>query len=56
MQLSPPKRVTWNLSLLLAVVGVATWLVDVGLGPDGPFWLVTAAFAVLALGNILKGI
>ena len=34
---------------------MATWLQDVGLGPDGPFTNM-AAFAVLALGNILKGI
>ncbi|NPV09278.1 MAG: hypothetical protein HPY83_15130 [Anaerolineae bacterium] len=56
MQLSPPKRVTWNLSLLLALAGVATRLVDVGLGAEASFWLVTAGFVLLALGNILRGL
>lgn len=54
--LSAPRAVTFLVAVVLAVIAVAslyTRIPWVGVGPHR-FWLMTAAFVVLALGTLLR--
>jgi len=57
MQLSPPKRTTWSLSILLGILAViAQAIVDLPLLSPYAFWILVLAFILLALGTLLPGI
>lgn len=57
LKLSEPKVVTFAIALLLAVLGIIGRLVPTVpvLGPYA-FVLLAAAFVLLALGNLFKGL
>ena len=57
MNLSAPTKLTFRISLLVAILALAVQLVPaVGqyVGIPG-FWIALAAFVLLALGNVLRG-
>ena len=55
MRLSPPKKVTFWIAVIIAVLGLLATLVP-GLGLSAvAFWLVVVAFILLAAGNLVQG-
>jgi heme A synthase len=55
LKLSAPKTITFIIALVMAVVGL---LIAQGILPAllfAPIWWALIAFAILALGNLLKG-
>lgn len=56
MTLTPPKKTTFRLALLAAVVSLALWLADAGAPADVSYWLMTAAFVLLAVGSAFTGL
>jgi hypothetical protein len=64
MKLNPPRVVTWLLALVLGVVGIVIHVFAipvlasvVGAVPFGlGFWLVVAAFVLLLVATVLKGL
>lgn len=55
MRLTPPKQVVFFISLVLAIIGLLVFTGTISLGVD-PFWIMAAAYALLALGNLLKNL
>jgi len=56
MKLSAPNQTIWLIAVILGVLGI---LAQLGVIPPlaaYAFWLVTIAFALLALATLLKGI
>lgn len=56
LKLSAPKNITFIIAIVMAVVGL---LISQGILAGllfSPFYWVVIAFAVLALGNLLKGL
>jgi hypothetical protein len=57
MRLSTPRFITFVIAVLLAIVGFIIHLVDPNLlFANFGFWLLVVGFALLALGNLVKGI
>ncbi len=54
MKLTPPKRITFWIAVILAVLGLIGKFVGV-LAPFS-FWLVLAGFVLLVLGLLIKGL
>ncbi len=63
MRLTPPKKSVFWAAVAIAVIGFILYVLDLaGILPAGYgwlphllFWLPTASFVLLALGNALKG-
>lgn len=63
MRLSPPKKSVFWAAVAIAVIGFIVYVLKLaGLTPSGTswmihilFWLPTASFVLLALGNALTG-
>jgi hypothetical protein len=53
MKLTPPKQITFWISLILGVAGVVMFFVP-GLVVFG-FWVLFIGFALLTLGLLIKG-
>lgn len=56
MSLTPPKKTTFRLALLAAIVSLALRFVDVGVLADLSYWLMAAAFVLLAIGSVFTGL
>lgn len=54
MKLSRPKVITWWIAVILGVLGILAQLVTIPVLSGFAFWLVAAAFVLLALGTYLK--
>ena len=56
MKLSPPTKIVFWLSTILAVLGIVSQLlVKIPVVSGNEFWFVAAGFVLLWLGNALKG-
>jgi len=55
MKLSAPKKSTWLISMIIAIVGLVSALVAIPFVSPIAFWLVSMAYIVLFLGTMLKG-
>ncbi len=57
MNLSAPTKLTFNLSLLVAILALLVQFVpQISIYVPIPgFWIAMASFVLLALGNILRG-
>ncbi len=55
MRLNAPKKATWWISLILAILGVLGKLIVFPILTPLAFWLVLIAFIVLLLGSSVKG-
>jgi hypothetical protein len=56
MKLSAPQKVTWWIALVVGVVGIIAHLVTVPILSGLAFWLLAAAFVLLVLATLLKGL
>jgi heme/copper-type cytochrome/quinol oxidase subunit 1 len=56
VNLNPPRRVTWWIAILLAIVGVLAELIALPVLSNVAFWLVVAAFVLLAAGTVARGL
>ena len=56
MKLSPPKNVTWILAFLVGLLGIIAHLFPIPFVSEYDFWLVVAAFALLVLGTLFRGL
>jgi hypothetical protein len=55
MRLNAPKKATWWISLILAILGVLGALIAIPVLTPLAFWLVLVAFILLLLGSSVKG-
>lgn len=55
MKLTPPKKLTWWIAVILGVVGIIGFFVG-GTISVITFWLAIAGLALLALGCAVKGL
>jgi hypothetical protein len=55
MRLTPPKKIVFWISLILAVVGLVASFVTIPFLSGIAFWLVLVGYVLLALGNAVKG-
>lgn len=55
MSLTPPKKSTFYISLVLAVLGLIGSFVTIPFVSAYAFWFVLVGYVVLALGMFLKG-
>ena len=56
MKLTPPKNVTFWVSVVLALLGLLSYLGKFSVLPIGGFWLLFIAYALLALALMVKGL
>lgn len=56
MKLSPPKVVTWWISVVLAVIGALGVLGVIGSLGGWAVWLLIIGFALLAIACMTKGL
>ena len=55
MKLTPPKNITFWVSVMLAILGFVGMVANVPILSAYPFWFVFVGYVVLALGLLLKG-
>ena len=57
MKLTPPATGTWAVAVVIGVLGILLHehLIRLRLGIE-PFWLVAAAFALLAIAALVRGL
>ena len=56
MKLNAPKKITWMISLIIAIIAaVAHWLFDLGFLTQYSFLFLFIAYLILWLGTFLKG-
>lgn len=55
MDLNPPKKIVFYISVVLAVLGFLGLVNVFTLGSISGAWLLVAAYVLLAAGNVLKG-
>lgn len=51
-----PKKITWILSLILGGLGIVGHFITIPVVSGIAFWLLAAAFALLLLGCLIKGL
>ena len=56
MSLSPPKTVVFVISIILAVLAILSVFMQLPTIGENRFWFLTAAYVILAIGNIFRGI
>ena len=56
MTLSAPTKIVFLVSLVIAIVAVAAMLNVLAVFPFPAFWLMTAAYVVLAAGSLISGL
>ncbi len=56
MKLTPPKKVTFWISILLVVLGAAATVLPLGVVSTFATAFMVLGFVVLALGNMIKGL
>jgi hypothetical protein len=55
MKLTPPKKVTFIIAVVLGLLGLLATFVSIPVVSGLAFWFVFAGFALLALGLTVKG-
>jgi len=58
MKLNAPNQVMWLIAVILGVIGILgrVGIVSMAVIGTNAFWLVTAAFVILALTTFFKGV
>lgn len=56
MKLSAPQQVTWWIALIVGVIGIIANLVTIPVLSPIAFWLVVAAFVLLLVATLIKGL
>ncbi len=55
MKLTPPKKLTFWLSIVLGALGVVATFVTIPVVSSFAIWFVVVGLVLLALGNAVKG-
>ena len=55
MSLSPPTTIVFTVSIFLAILAIIGVFVPIPFFTDNGFWVVVAAYVILAIGNIFRG-
>lgn len=55
MRLTPPKKIVFIISLILAIIAVVAHFVIIPIATPYQYWILLAAWAILAAGVALKG-
>jgi hypothetical protein len=56
MQLTPPTKNVFYVSVVLAVLGILAHFVTIPFVSAYNFWFVVVGYVVLVLGNTMKGV
>jgi heme/copper-type cytochrome/quinol oxidase subunit 1 len=56
MKLTPPKRVTFWISVVLALLALVSTFVAIPVVSAYSFWFLFAGFVLLVLGLLIKGL
>ena len=56
MNLSPPSQAVFIVSLILALLAVIGKFAAIPFVTDNGFWVVVAAYVILAIGNLFRGV
>lgn len=56
MTLSAPKQIIWVIAVILGVLGILSKFVEISFVTANGFWFVSAAFALLAIATLVKGL
>lgn len=56
IRLSAPKVITWVIAVIVGAVGILAHLVTIQVLSGYAFWLVAAAFVLLAIASLIKGL
>ena len=56
MNLSPPTKNVFYVSVVLAIVGILGNFVSIPFVSGNAFWFIVVAYGVLFLGNTMKGV
>ena len=56
MNLSPPSAVVFIVSLILAALAVIGKFAAIPFFSDNGFWVAVAAYVILAVGNLFRGV
>ena len=56
IRLSAPKVITWVVAVVVGVVGIVAHLGIIPVLSGYAFWLVAAAFVLLVLATLLRGL
>lgn len=56
MNISAPKQLTFWIAVVVAVVGLISYLVTIPVLSGLAFWIVVLGFVILALGNLMEGL
>jgi hypothetical protein len=56
MKLTPPKNITFWISVIFVVAGLLGYLKVLAFLTPFAFWLVVIGYVILFLGNLVKGL
>jgi hypothetical protein len=56
MNISAPRQVTFWIAVIVAAIGLISYLVTIPVLSGLAFWLVVLGFLILMLGNLLEGL
>jgi hypothetical protein len=56
MKITPPKKVTYIISVIIFVLGVLAALIKLPILSSINIWVVAIAFLLLAIANVTKGL
>lgn len=55
MRLTPPKKIIFMISLILFIVGIVAHFVHIPIATQYQYWIIIAAYVILAAGVAFKG-
>lgn len=55
MRLTPPKKIIFIISLILAIISLVAHFVNIPVATQYQYWIMVAAWLLLTLGVALKG-
>lgn len=55
MRLSAPKQTTFWIAVILAILGLLSFLVEIPVLSGFATWLIVVAFIILMIGNLIDG-
>ena len=56
MRLTPPKKITWWISVILVVIGLIGFFVTIPVVSDYKFWFAAASAVLMILATALTGL
>ncbi len=58
MRLSPPRMISWSITVLFGLIGILLQqgIISLDTYPELDFWLMTIAFLILVFATLFKGL